>query len=151
MSYMCCVCQECIFDDMLYECDRRHFHNRCLKCQMCGNAIKPELNDKLYAINGLLVCRKDYTQLKNICRVCNSGITLGELRFKTANSQQIHAKCMSCQSCRQSLERGDKYVFSADNRLLCHKCCHFTPFGGVGPQPPPANGGRRGRKRANNN
>jgi len=152
LSYVCCVCQQLIYDHMLYECDRRHFHKTCLKCQACGHAIQPELNDKLYAINGLLVCRQDYAQIRSACRVCGQAIGAGEMRFETtvgATAALIHAKCMSCQSCRQSLERGDRYVLSPDNnRLLCHKCSHFgPPFA----PPQPNNGGRRGRKRANNN
>jgi len=157
MSYVCFACGQHIFDVALYQCDGRHFHKACLKCQMCALGVQPELgDDKLYAIDGLLVCRKDYTAMRSACRVCQQCIGPHEFRVAVGGNARnsIHTKCMSCQSCRASLERGDKYVITQDNRLLCHKCCHqfahFQPSGQTAP-PPPANGGRRGRKRATNN
>ena len=141
--YVCSACSAAIRDHVVLECDRRHFHPACLKCQMCGRT--PSTADqKLYSFNGLLLCKDDYDRMRSACHVCRQRIEPQDYRFQTFGSRSVHMSCMSCASCRTTLERGDKYVVTHDQRLLCHKCHPGAPGGGG-----PAAGGRRGRKRAN--
>ena len=140
--YVCSACSAAIRDHVVLECDRRHFHPACLKCQCCQRT--PSGDGKLYAFNGLLVCKDDYDSMRSACHVCRQRIEPQDYRFQTFGNQSVHMSCMSCASCRTTLERGDKYVVTQDQRLLCHKCHGQTTCSGA-----PQSTGRRGRKRQN--
>lgn len=142
-QYVCSACQAQIRDHVVLECDRKHFHPQCLKCACCQ---RPPLDSaRLYAFNGLLLCADDYRAMRSACHVCGQRIEPQDYRFRTLGQQSCHVTCMSCATCRASLQRGDKYVVTPDQRLLCHKCHAQTKDG-------PAVGGAgrgRGRKRHN--
>ncbi|XP_054157044.1 LIM/homeobox protein Lhx3-like [Oppia nitens] len=157
MSFVCFACGQHIRERHVLECDRRHWHQSCLRCAATGH---PPTDDRMFTLhNGQYVCREHYRDLQSICRVCRQRIDAHEWRVQTPQRLNIHQKCMSCAACRQSLDTGDKFVFtpitttSQDNqqqqqqqssggRLLCHKCA-APPHGQQA-----SSGGRRGRRRA---
>ena len=52
---------------LVYECHHKYFHSHCVQNQMA-------FRNKLYAFNGLLVCRDDYQRMRSNCPVCGQPI-----------------------------------------------------------------------------
>ncbi|XP_039984767.1 LIM homeobox transcription factor 1-alpha [Xiphias gladius] len=119
---VCSGCQRLIRDRFLLRVTDGLWHEGCVRCVACGDALKTScfLRDrKLY-------CKRDYADLFAVhCGGCAEAISPAELVMR-AGATVFHLRCFTCSVCSCRLQTGDRCVLR-EGRLLCarddyHRC-----------------------------
>nr|CAB3263460.1 Lmx-like LIM homeobox transcription factor 1-beta [Phallusia mammillata] len=115
---LCSGCHKPIYDKYYMWVDRRAWHESCVQCNVCGQALV----DSCYLKNCKLYCRQDYKKLQK-CQKCTKSISCNEMVRRVAG-HSFHVLCFTCDTCGRQLESGDLCITDNTHERICCKKCH---------------------------
>lgn len=95
------------------------FHNKCLSCATCGNALVDGVGEaRCYDVGGQRFCMSCYETAnpQQVCASCNSAITGPSV---TAQGVPYHQLCFCCAKCKKTIS--DSYISMEDGNF-CSSC-----------------------------
>uniref|UniRef100_A0A3P9L3T6 LIM zinc-binding domain-containing protein n=1 Tax=Oryzias latipes TaxID=8090 RepID=A0A3P9L3T6_ORYLA len=111
---VCVGCQRRITDRFLLRVADGLWHERCVRCAACGDALRNSCF-LLFAVH---------------CGGCAEAISPSELVMR-AGAAVFHLNCFTCSVCSHHLKTGDRCILQ-DGRLLCaredYHQCPFAPI-----------------------
>ncbi|XP_029684167.1 LIM homeobox transcription factor 1-alpha [Takifugu rubripes] len=119
---VCAGCQRPIRDRFLLRVTDCLWHEACVRCAACGDALKKSC----FVRGRKLYCKQDYAELFAVhCGGCAEAISHTELVMH-AGAAVFHLHCFTCSVCSCRLQTGDRCVFR-EGQLLCaredyHRC-----------------------------
>uniref|UniRef100_A0A670IG49 LIM homeobox transcription factor 1-alpha n=1 Tax=Podarcis muralis TaxID=64176 RepID=A0A670IG49_PODMU len=114
MREVCAGCNTPISDRFLLRVNERSWHEGCLKCAACLQA----LSGTCYCRNRQLYCKHDYEKLfQTKCSGCLKAVAPSEFIMRVLENV-YHVHCFSCCECERRLQRGDEFVLK-EGQLLC--------------------------------
>ncbi|CEF66878.1 Lim1 [Strongyloides ratti] len=116
-SSSCYSCKAPIKDRYMLMSDNYYWHEKCLKCYDC----KMELTEKYFKIDGVQVCKKDYSKrVGNKCGNCKKQIEKTEM-VRQIRGKIFHISCFKCSKCFKLFDTGDKICSLEDGTFACEK------------------------------
>uniref|UniRef100_A0A0N5A5E8 Homeobox domain-containing protein n=1 Tax=Parastrongyloides trichosuri TaxID=131310 RepID=A0A0N5A5E8_PARTI len=113
----CYTCKNPIKDRFMLTSDNCFWHEKCLRCYDC----KIELTEKFFKIDGVQVCKKDYTKrVGNKCGSCKKQIDKTEM-VRRIKGKIYHINCFKCSKCLKLFDTGDKICGQEDGTFVCEK------------------------------
>uniref|UniRef100_A0A8C7YRY3 LIM homeobox transcription factor 1, alpha n=1 Tax=Oryzias sinensis TaxID=183150 RepID=A0A8C7YRY3_9TELE len=111
---VCVGCQRRITDRFLLRVANGLWHERCVRCAACGDALR----NSCFLRERKLYCKRDYSSLFAVhCGGCAEAISPSELVMR-AGAAVFHLSCFTCSVCSHHLKTGDRCILK-DGRLLC--------------------------------
>uniref|UniRef100_A0A3P9HTP3 LIM homeobox transcription factor 1-alpha-like n=1 Tax=Oryzias latipes TaxID=8090 RepID=A0A3P9HTP3_ORYLA len=111
---VCVGCQRRITDRFLLRVADGLWHERCVRCAACGDALR----NSCFLRERKLYCKRDYSSLFAVhCGGCAEAISPSELVMR-AGAAVFHLSCFTCSVCSHHLKTGDRCILK-DGRLLC--------------------------------
>ncbi|KAG7514177.1 LIM homeobox transcription factor 1-alpha-like [Solea senegalensis] len=119
---VCVGCQRLITDRFLLRVTDSLWHEECVRCAACGDALK----NSCFLRDRKLYCRRDYADLFAVrCGGCAEAVFPTELVMR-AGATVFHLRCFTCSVCSCRLQTGEHCILR-EGRLLCaredyHRC-----------------------------
>uniref|UniRef100_A0A3P9MEG6 LIM zinc-binding domain-containing protein n=1 Tax=Oryzias latipes TaxID=8090 RepID=A0A3P9MEG6_ORYLA len=119
---VCVGCQRRITDRFLLRVADGLWHERCVRCAACGDALR----NSCFLRESKLYCKRDYASLFAVhCGGCAEAISPSELVMR-AGAAVFHLNCFTCSVCSHHLKTGDRCILQ-DGRLLCAREDYHQP------------------------
>lgn len=111
----CAGCDRPILDQYLYNVLERAWHQSCIQCDACGQALV----DKCFARDGKLYCKSDFfARYGTKCAGCSMGIAPTDL-VRRARDKVFHINCFVCYMCRKAIGTGEQLFVIDENKFMC--------------------------------
>eukprot|EP01133_Synstelium_polycarpum_P004363 gene4363-5098_t len=115
--------------------DGKVFHEDCFACAKCGNTIG---NDQFVNKQGVAYCRGCGATAAVNCHGCSKAI---ESTYTIAAGSKYHPKCLVCNKCKSTLEKG---FIESEGNIFCGPCGRTAPTGSFSQTPQAAPGRTKG-------